>query len=130
MKILILTILVLLTINFNVINGKESNLNDNNDKIINKRIKEPQQSVRRSKRIRQKTSEQEKLNQENIEESPKLKNEEILESKKRVKLRSLTQEIEEPLRIGAWNIQRLGQTKMSKPEVVEIIVKVRINTIF
>lgn len=30
-----------------------------------------------------------------------------------------------PLRIGTWNAQRLGKTKMSKPEVVSIMVQVR-----
>ncbi|XP_042873363.1 deoxyribonuclease-1-like [Penaeus japonicus] len=33
-------------------------------------------------------------------------------------------DIETPLRIGAWNLQRLGKTKMSKHEVVSVIVQV------
>ncbi|XP_042894274.1 deoxyribonuclease-1-like [Penaeus japonicus] len=33
-------------------------------------------------------------------------------------------DIHEPLRVGAWNVQRLGKTKMGKPEVVAIMVEV------
>lgn len=36
----------------------------------------------------------------------------------------LTDGIQQPLRVGAWNVQDLGQTKMGKPEVVNAIVKV------
>ncbi|XP_063585952.1 deoxyribonuclease-1-like [Penaeus indicus] len=33
-------------------------------------------------------------------------------------------DIHTPLRVGAWNVQRLGQTKMGKPEVVSLLVQV------
>lgn len=33
-------------------------------------------------------------------------------------------DIQTPLRVGAWNVQRLGQTKMGKPEVVSNMVQV------
>ncbi|KAK7058675.1 Deoxyribonuclease-1 [Halocaridina rubra] len=32
--------------------------------------------------------------------------------------------VEAPLRVGAWNLQRLGPTKMSKPAVVQVFVQV------
>ena len=41
-----------------------------------------------------------------------------------------SQRIEEPLKIGGWNIQRLGQNKMSKKEVVKYLVKVSVFNIF